>query len=98
MRKHGYIAVRISGALHANTQDIASRVIDVLPIIDIESVEDINGIRFREIECYLAGRDIPWVALDDDDGLFPHQCRNLIICEAGFTSKEEAILRNKLKD
>lgn len=58
-------------------------------------------IRFWEIQRYLkttrqASR--PWVALDDDETVFPPACPNLILCRDGFGDDEERRLRAALQE
>lgn len=57
-------------------------------------------IRYLEIVRYLKSRkqaDEPWVALDDDERLFPPGCPNLVLCRHGFGDPEEEVLRQKLR-
>ena len=56
-------------------------------------------IRYLEIMRYLKSRRQPdelWVALDDDERLFPAGCPNLVLCQRGFGDPEETALRHKL--
>lgn len=57
-------------------------------------------IRFWEIQRYLkTTRQMsrPWVALDDDETVFPPACPNLILCRDGFGEREERLLREALR-
>lgn len=78
--------------------DITSRVIGVLPVIEIGSLTDVAAVRYREIERFLEALDDPaqWIALDDDTALFPSNCSHLVQCEDGFGIAEERALRNWL--
>ncbi|GGI55636.1 HAD domain-containing protein [Oxalicibacterium solurbis] len=78
------------------SSDIQSRIVDVLPVIEIHSLADMEAIRFREIHQYLNGSSDNWVALDDDLDLFPSGCANLIQCVAGFGDAEAKKLRSFL--
>jgi HAD domain in Swiss Army Knife RNA repair proteins len=54
-------------------------------VIPIEGAADLPGSRYREILLYLDEHPPRhWVALDDDETLFPPACSNLIRCEDGF--------------
>lgn len=58
-------------------------------------------VRFWEIVKYLkATRQLhrPWVALDDDETVFPRGCPNLILCADGFRDDEERRLRAALRE
>jgi hypothetical protein len=66
--------------------DIASRVIGILPMIEIGSLADTVAVRYREIEQFLAVLDetATWIALDDDPASFPPGCPRLMQCGEGF--------------
>lgn len=80
------------------SSDIATRVIGVLPLIEIRSLADMAVVRYREIEQFLESLDEPvqWIALDDDPTLFPPDCPNLIQCIGGFYADDEKKLRETL--
>jgi hypothetical protein len=77
---------------------IASRIIGVLPMIEISTLADTVAVRYREIKQFLAalGEPTPWIALDDDPALFPTGCPHLVQCGEGFGIAEEQALRNRL--
>lgn len=76
--------------------DIASRIIGVLPTIEISSLTDAKAVRYREIQQFLGDRPEDWIALDDDPDLFPNPCSHLIQCNEGFGEAEEEKLRRAL--
>lgn len=43
------------------------------------------------------GKERRWIALDDDETLYPAGLRNLILCRDGFYDAEEAALREALR-
>lgn len=106
LRDHPNVQIVISSTWRENhsleelaalfSLDIRSRIVGVLPVIEIRSLADMENIRFKEISLYLNGRSDRWVALDDDLDLFPKDCVNLIQCIDGFGNVEEEKLRNFL--
>lgn len=59
----------------------------------------LSPLRHAEILRYLADsgdRERSWVALDDDERLFPPECPNLILCAEGFGEAEAIKLRLRL--
>jgi len=58
-------------------------------------------VRYWEIEKYLRTTrqsSRPWVALDDDETVFPAGLPNLILCRDGFRDEEERRLRAALRE
>jgi hypothetical protein len=79
--------------------DIAPRVVGVTPVIPIDGAADLPGSRYREILMYLDEHQADhWVALDDDETLFPLACPNLILCEDGFNAFAAMELQTRLKE
>ena len=67
-------------------------------MIPIKGAADLPGSRYREILLYLDEHPARhWVALDDDETLFPLACRNLILCEDGFNAFAAMELQTRLK-
>ena len=63
--------------------DLRSRIVGVTPIFDIDDLVNPAGIRFLEIQKYLAetgNQHRHWLALDNDASLFPRGCQKLILC------------------
>lgn len=57
-------------------------------------------IWYMEILLYLKNTkqsDRPWIAIDDDERLFPADCPNLVSCKHGFGDEEQAALRTQLQ-
>jgi hypothetical protein len=64
---------------------IAAKIVGETSVIPIEGAADRAESRYREILLYLDEHPASqWVALDDDEMLFPPGCPNLILCENGF--------------
>lgn len=58
-------------------------------------------VRYWEIQRYLKTTrqsNRPWLALDDDETVFPRDCPNLILCHDGFGDDEERRLRAALQE
>jgi hypothetical protein len=77
--------------------NLRNRIIAVTPALELPDDADIMESRHREIQSYLSGRSLTWLALDDDARLFPSDCAQLVLCEDGFGEIEERVLRDKLK-
>lgn len=80
-------------------QIISPRIIDVTP--HLPYLEH-HHVRHAEILTWLRdeGREYEsWVAIDDDDWLFPPQCTRLILTDTaiGFDEKTERQLRKRLR-
>lgn len=59
-------------------------------------------VRYQEICAYLGQLNqgaIAWLALDDDETLFPPDCSQLVLCDphAGFDAEAEIRLRQQLE-
>lgn len=79
--------------------DLKNRIVGATPAFELYDASDVEGSRYREIQSYLAGRGglgMPWLALDDDAGLFPPGCPELVLCADGFHDAEEQALRTAL--
>jgi hypothetical protein len=70
----------------------------IAPVLPLDRAADLAGIRFCEIGAYLGALParVPWVALDDDETLFPADCASLVLCAGGFGEDEEKRLRKVL--
>lgn len=74
--------------------DIAARIVGQTPVLVPASATELAGIRYREIVRFLEDRPTRhWIALDDDESLFPDNCSNLILCENGFDERAAAKLK-----
>lgn len=77
--------------------DIAARIVGHTPVLVPTSATELAGIRYREIRCFLEAHPSQhWIALDDDESLFPDNCPNLILCENGFDQRAAAKLKAML--
>ena len=81
--------------------DLQSRIVGVTPVIEIKDAVDVPGVRFREIQQYLSdtgNQRRRWLALDDDPGIFPDPCTELVLCDGnhGFGHATEQALRTAL--
>ena len=83
----------------AFSPDIVPRIIGATPVLRVKEPPYPSHPRLEEIARFLDANghsNAQWVALDDDPGLYPPGCANLILCEDGFREAEEAILRQVL--
>lgn len=81
--------------------DIAPRVVGATRVINQKWPPYSKHPRYDEIQAFLSDRgweNHPWVALDDDPGLYKPGLQNLIICNDGFYEEDEAVLRANLLD
>jgi hypothetical protein len=81
--------------------DLRSRIVGMTPVVEIRDTVDMPGVRLREINKYLTdtgNQHRRWVALDDDPGIFPARCTDLILCDGnhGFGNVAEKALRAAL--
>ena len=81
--------------------DMRSRIVGVTPVIEIRDAVDMPGVRLREINKYrtdTGNQHRRWAALDDDPGIFPARCTELILCDGnhGFGNVAEKALRAAL--
>ncbi|CAB3809088.1 hypothetical protein LMG28614_06949 [Paraburkholderia ultramafica] len=78
--------------------DVAERVVNVTPVLPMDSAADLAYSRHREILAYLQScpDSGPWLAADDDATLYPAGLPNLLLCEDGFGTHEAAQLASWL--
>jgi hypothetical protein len=81
--------------------ELAARVVGVTPEAPIDSLYVLAESRYREIQMYLneehsSGARPNWIALDDDETLFPPDCPNLIRCDNGFDERAARLLQDML--
>ena len=79
--------------IQAFSPDIMARIIGATPVLK-------SKLRYEEILAFLDMNDYQtkhWVALDDDQDLYPSDCTNLILCEDGFRDTEEFMLRKAFR-
>ncbi|KDR39849.1 hypothetical protein BG61_29525 [Caballeronia glathei] len=78
--------------------DIAARIVGQTPVLVPASATELAGIRYREILQFLEDHPTQhWIALDDDESLFPPDFPNLILCENGFDQRAAAQLESVLR-
>lgn len=71
----------IQDILRLFSDDVRPRVVGVTP--SIQAVR--HGARYAEIHSWLVAHQashLPWVALDDDESLYPFPCHQLVKCDA----------------
>jgi hypothetical protein len=75
--------------------DIAARIVGQTPVLVPASATELGGIRYREILLFFEDHPTQhWIALDDDESLYPADCPNLIVCEYGFDPSINALQQN----
>ncbi len=76
--------------------DISARIIGATPILKVKEPPYPKHPRYEEILSFLSRNNFAtaqWVALDDDPGIYPPDCQNVILCADGFRDAEEHRLR-----
>lgn len=85
--------------ISAFSLDITARIIGATPDLKHREPPYPKHPRYEEILVFLRNKNLSaaqWIALDDDPGLYPANCQNLILCEDGFHDAEENSLREVL--
>lgn len=82
-------------------EDIQPRLLATTPVVRYQPPYP-RHVRYQEICAYLAHqghRDIAWLALDDEEILFPPACPQLVLCnpQTGFDAEAEIRLRQQLE-
>ena len=85
------------------SEDVRPRIVGTTPVITNESLPYPRHVRHKEIQEFIekTGCDARlWLALDDDQTLFPLDCPSLILCEpvTGFDDEAADVLRARLND
>ena len=85
------------------SEDVQPRIIGTTPVITNEWPPHPRHVRHKEIQEFIEKTGCetrPWLALDDDQTLFPPDCASLILCEpvTGFDDEAADVLRARLND
>lgn len=85
------------------SEDLQSRIIGTTPVMTAKWPPYPRCVRHKEIQEFIIKTGCetrPWLALDDDQTLFPPDCVSLILCEpiTGFDDEAADVLRARLND